>query len=110
MSDHTMRRRRDSLLRRQGPQCWWCSIPLVIPVGRIDLFRDTPPTGCRWATVDHLVARSEGGSSRLENLRLACHLCNAERAKMQDPVQRAKVEGNSTDTYVPADAGDAAAA
>ena len=30
-------------------------------------------------TVDHVVRRSEGGSNRRENLRLACRRCNSSR-------------------------------
>lgn len=37
------------------------------------------------ATVDHIIPRSRGGTSRMENLQLACERCNREKADRVGP-------------------------
>jgi 5-methylcytosine-specific restriction endonuclease McrA len=96
MASRDRRQQRRHLLRKQGGRCHWCGFPVVeVPTGG-EPFRDTSPPGTRWATTDHVIPRSLGGSSTVTNVVVACHLCNAART-------------NRTDTYMPADAEDEAA-
>lgn len=44
------------------------------------LFSPTYRLGGRYATLDHIVARTLGGSDALENLRVICHACNQQKA------------------------------
>jgi len=55
--------RLDEVVRRDGPACVWC--------GR--------EAWARERTLEHLVPRSRGGRSDLDNLRIACRRCNRER-------------------------------
>lgn len=58
-------RRKNSLLRRDGPLCHWCHAEFTDEL---------------LATIDHLLPLKDGGSDRLENLVLACEPCNNGRA------------------------------
>jgi 5-methylcytosine-specific restriction endonuclease McrA len=59
-----------ALVRRDGRRCWICggdiNMNLIAPDGRA-------------ASIDHKVRRRDGGSNRLENLRLAHIWCNVVR-------------------------------
>ena len=59
------RERMTLILERDGPWCVWCSAPL-------DDHLNKP-------TTDHLVPRTKGGPSWLENEVAACRRCNSER-------------------------------
>lgn len=65
------------LMARDGSNCTICGEPL-------DRAEPTRGNG-KAISFDHIVPRSEGGSDRLENLRLAHRLCNSLRGR--DPVQ-----------------------
>lgn len=60
MSSKDKRRRRRSLVRRDGLVCQICWAP-----------RDLSTL-----TIDHVIPRCEGGPDALSNLRLACQPCN----------------------------------
>jgi hypothetical protein len=60
------------LVARDGDRCWYCGYALT--------------EGDRACTIDHVLPRSEGGSNRLENLRLACSYCNGRRARFPEGV------------------------
>jgi len=53
-----------ALLERDGPWCRYCGV----------LMEDGVPK--RRMTIDHILARVKGGTSRLSNLLLACYACN----------------------------------
>jgi 5-methylcytosine-specific restriction endonuclease McrA len=59
-----------ALVRRDGRRCWICggdiNMDLMAPDGKA-------------ASIDHKVRRRDGGSNRLENLRLAHAWCNEVR-------------------------------
>lgn len=65
MNRNTKRRHRLWLAacRNGQPRCYWCKRPLA--------FKD--------ATVEHLLARSRGGTNKPSNLALACRQCNHGR-------------------------------
>lgn len=65
------RRRVAAILERDGPSCVWCS----------RAFDDLVPP-----TVEHVMARVEGGPSWPENEVAACRRCNGERGHAS-PVQ-----------------------
>lgn len=65
--------RKRSLAIRDGEVCHWCDAPLDITI--VDPRHPSPPR----ATLDHVIPRSLGGPSSLNNLVLACEPCNAER-------------------------------
>lgn len=60
---------RDILFLRQSGLCAYCLKPLDFSVGR------------RW-NIDHVLAPKRGGSNRIDNLVLACHLCNHRKCSM----------------------------
>jgi 5-methylcytosine-specific restriction endonuclease McrA len=55
---------RQWLLAMHGPTCWYCGWPLTL---------DT-------STLEHLKPRSKGGTHHRSNLRLACRVCNRNKA------------------------------
>jgi 5-methylcytosine-specific restriction endonuclease McrA len=64
------------LIARDGMECSICGIPMnrkIEAPGRGDAI-----------SFDHIIPRSEGGSDRIENLRLAHRACNSIRGV--DPV------------------------
>lgn len=76
---------------RDGWFCHYCKHPLVpeqdrdkhkvethYENGEIHYFYKVPD-GFKWATLDHKVPRSKGGSHELSNLVLACNSCNATK-------------------------------
>lgn len=89
------RERAPAVLKKHGTQCWWCKAPLISIQSlrpeqivritgrhvwwrkngtvRVDLF----------ATLDHVVPLSEGGTNRFANLVPACSKCNNSRNKEQ---------------------------
>lgn len=64
--------KKSQLLEEYGSCCWWCGCHL--PSNQL--------------TLDHLKPRSRGGSNSLENLRLACFLCNNSRGNSLFPPKR----------------------
>lgn len=52
------------LRQRDGYHCWYCKLPFVNVLS---------------VTVDHVIPRSKGGRHNLENLRLACKVCNERK-------------------------------
>ncbi|HMG26582.1 MAG TPA: HNH endonuclease signature motif containing protein [Acidimicrobiia bacterium] len=56
------------LIARDGDCCWYCG-------GEFDVRKRT-------RTIDHVVPLTLGGTSRLENLRLACGSCNHRKGAM----------------------------
>lgn len=64
--------------------CSYCGVALVCPCSMERVrFGDGPhliaPEDTSAFTVDHVIPRARGGSSRLENLTLACGLCNSRK-------------------------------
>lgn len=66
-----VRRQVRALRRRDGDDCWLCKMPIDFTITS----RDDP---WHWSR-DHFIPRSLGGSSALENLRLAHRWCNSRR-------------------------------
>jgi len=64
------RRLKRALVRRDGTTCWICH-------GNINMSLE--PGEAQAATIDHVIRRRDGGSNRLENLRLAHNSCNGAR-------------------------------
>jgi hypothetical protein len=78
-------------------RCFYCSMPVVM-VRTVPLERQIRNTGnfLRWrdeqgrewcdaiATADHVVDLQHGGSSAIENLVLACALCNNRRSVLNN--------------------------
>lgn len=65
-------RKREQLLEKHGPYCCYC--------GKYLTKKDR--------TIEHLIARRDGGSNRLDNLRLACYYCNHSRHNnIKQPLQ-----------------------
>lgn len=65
------------LLARDGTTCWLCGGPL-------DRREPEPHRNPHAITFDHVVPRSHGGTSDLQNLRLAHRACNLARGN--DPL------------------------
>lgn len=60
---------KQELRARDGDACCYCGVVLA--------FKDR--SSRRYATIEHLVPLSRGGSSELSNLALACKACNSAR-------------------------------
>jgi 5-methylcytosine-specific restriction endonuclease McrA len=69
MTPKQKKRKKDQLIREYGSQCWWCRHQLP----------------AKSLTLDHIKPISKGGSSSLENLRLACRPCNQSRGNSLYP-------------------------
>lgn len=66
---------RAELWSDQSGLCFYCRKPMrLVPPSSPDRI---PPDA---ATIDHVVPRSHGGSNNRENLVMACHACNQEKA------------------------------
>lgn len=63
-------RRRAAVIRRDGPNCYWCGAP--------------PPKNWHH-TLDHVIPRSAGGSNKISNLVMACEPCNQARGGIHGP-------------------------
>lgn len=61
----------DELLRRDGDECFFCGCPFEV---------DASPD--RIATLEHLLAISNGGNNNINNLALAHQSCNYRAARM----------------------------
>jgi len=57
MNSREVREKRASLMYRDGPGCVFCGWEEGL-------------------TIDHIVKRADGGTNRLENLRLLCEACH----------------------------------
>lgn len=71
---------RRNLARMFGWRCALCGVDLVEPKPSTDVFRDEPPEGTRWATLDHILPKRHGGRDVMHNLQLACPPCNSDKA------------------------------
>lgn len=67
-----LRRFGATLAKKHGWKCHWCGIAIYVNGGPFDK-----------ATVDHLKPRSVGGTNSLDNLVLACRVCNGSRPEGQ---------------------------
>lgn len=70
---YTLRRQ---IAERHTWLCHWCSRPLNEDGGQA--------SNELYATIEHLIQRSQGGTNDLDNLRLACRRCNNERHANKD--------------------------
>jgi len=66
-------KRKQALLKRDGPLCFYCSKPMTTDM-----------------TEEHLVPASQQGSNRLDNIVLACFPCN-QRASHKSLVEKIKL-------------------
>ena len=66
--------------RDGGLNCYYCGRELAL-LGDIEKWQQ----GYEFAYADHVIPKSRGGSNSLDNLVLACRLCNTEKgAKTAD--------------------------
>lgn len=78
MNSRDKARRRRALIKRDGPQCFWCAVPFSSRV---------------LATLDHIIPRRKGGTDSLPNLVLACTPCNEYRSNPPLGRRRTKEDG-----------------
>lgn len=62
--------KRELVIARDGLKCCWCGVKCE-PTGN--------PNCNRFATLEHVVRRADGGSNDLSNLKIACRRCNNGR-------------------------------
>lgn len=74
------------LMRKQNGRCAYCDIALSIKGA---LGWPTP-------TIDHIMPRSKGGVSLLENLCVCCKKCNREKGNMSAEDFKQKRRDNAT--------------
>lgn len=77
----------DTLVLRDGPDCRYCGVPLVKPIRRKVGEPETSPRHLSstilhavLGTFDHVIPKAKKGSSRIENLVLACSWCNETKS------------------------------
>lgn len=75
--------RKRAVWKRDNYRCRYCNTSVCAPS------EDMPRE--RWATVDHVVAKSRGGTNDKSNLVTACSACNA--AKASKTVEKFKARG-----------------
>lgn len=71
-----------ALIARDGPDCFYCGAELVPPPnGDSGPYRGyaSPSDYSRHQTLDHWIPKEKGGTSAIENLRLACYWCNHKK-------------------------------
>jgi 5-methylcytosine-specific restriction endonuclease McrA len=68
------------LIERDGPACHYCGVGLLT-WGEYLAANSTALSRKRVATVDHRTPQIRGGPHRLWNCVLACHGCNAHKAR-----------------------------
>lgn len=64
------------LRRRDGDKCF-CGNLIDFSLSKID------PNHKKAPSIDHVIPRSEGGSNKISNLRLAHRICNERRANRE---------------------------
>lgn len=71
----------EKLAKRDGGMfCHYCAIPLVrADPHKPNALADWRKRGKGIASVDHMMPLCKGGSSKLENLVLACYTCNIKK-------------------------------
>ena len=62
------------LINQDGDRCWYCGVDFV--------------PGRRVRTIDHAIPLVIGGTSTIENLRLACGQCNRRKGSLTEPEYR----------------------
>lgn len=80
------RERKLEVWRRDKYRCRYCRTSVCNPSD--DLPRD------RWATVDHIRPRSQGGKNTLKNLVTACQRCNQDKGSL--PASQFIAEGGAS--------------
>jgi 5-methylcytosine-specific restriction endonuclease McrA len=65
--------KRATIAARDGAACWICGLALLLT------WDGRGPMPGNYATLDHVIPRSQGGGNAVGNLRLACRLCNLQR-------------------------------
>lgn len=75
MTPKAKRNKRERLIAMYGPYCCYCGQHLTN----------------RQMTIEHLVAKGDGGSNAIDNLRIACYYCNHSR---HNNIKRSCAGGN----------------
>lgn len=73
------RERRKALFEKQGGLCHWCAEPMQLTGAKAGI----PPK--KYATLEHLLPHSLGGTWGRANIVLACAKCNFARSNSMDP-------------------------
>jgi 5-methylcytosine-specific restriction endonuclease McrA len=79
LNSHRKRAILKAAYEREGGRCFYCHLPLALLENGLLACPKGTYSGRRVATLDHIVTRSQGGRTRLENVVCACFQCNAER-------------------------------
>lgn len=93
MSQHELQ---NTLIERDGPVCYICKrfiafVSQVRILNTLGKIRTNKRNGkvflhkgrrlpFRVATIDHVIPKSKGGTDAISNLKLACYLCNLQKA------------------------------
>ncbi len=73
-----------------GDNCYLCH--------NVMLFNPRDNNDPRYATLEHIVPRSEGGEKTWENIKLACRSCNNDKKALSLDEYLAKKEAENGDT------------
>jgi 5-methylcytosine-specific restriction endonuclease McrA len=74
MGSKEMKKKRKRLYRLQNGKCFICGKPMFQPKSEKDLQHPAR------ATLEHIIAKADGGSSRIENLAVSHLYCNIKKA------------------------------
>lgn len=67
--DNRQNRKRLKIIERDGDKCWLCGEPFSNKPGRKP-------------SLDHVIPKSQGGTAKLDNMKLAHSRCNYKRGNM----------------------------
>lgn len=71
-----------SVMMMHGYKCHWCGIGLCGDKSKFN-----------FATMDHLIPLSRGGTNQNSNLVPACHACNHKRGNQLPAETKSKIQG-----------------
>lgn len=81
--------RQHALVERDGSLCTYCGVELILWCDPRRVYVEQnidgspkykAPEDLRFATTDHIIPRSRGGTEEMENVCLACPRCNSKKA------------------------------
>lgn len=81
--------KRTRAFKHQNGKCYYCQISMWLPKVTDHLIRSEISTKAMSrirCTVEHVQARSDGGTDANENLVAACHFCNQTRHRRLQPL------------------------
>lgn len=71
-----MKPKQQAVMAKTNGHCWYCGHELIIPTAEMAITRENFDA---WLHMDHVVAKTLGGSNHIDNLIPACWRCNCTK-------------------------------